>query len=147
MRTIEKDEEILTYYTGNNFGSREERREALLLNFGMLCSCSECSLEGEALEENERLRAEIREVNAELARKVKVKKAIQLAEKRMKLVKKLDFRADMMSELMNYYNIAVQARRLNLPCQDPDTVKLEALKYAKMFGDSFVNFYNNYFKN
>ena len=56
----------MTYYVGNNFGSREERRENLLLSFGLLCSCSECSLEGGDLVENERLRAEIREKWEEL---------------------------------------------------------------------------------
>ena len=63
LKTIEKGEEILENYWDTEkftYGSREFRREQLM-EFGFLCECSECSLEGEALQDNERMRAKVRE--------------------------------------------------------------------------------------
>ena len=64
LGTIEKDEEILINYRKGegeefNYGSRDYRRQRLLRTNGFLCQCFECSLEGEALEDNERMRAEV----------------------------------------------------------------------------------------
>ena len=61
IMTIEKDEEILLSYWNTKefiYGSREFSRQELLEDTAFLCECSECSLEGEDLEENERMRAD-----------------------------------------------------------------------------------------
>ena len=46
--------------------AREVRQQELLEILGFYCECSECSLEGEDLEENERMREEIREKEVEI---------------------------------------------------------------------------------
>ena len=64
MMVIEKDEEILLNYRNTSefvYGSRESRQRRMLQLRGFLCECSECSLEGEDLEENDRMREEIKE--------------------------------------------------------------------------------------
>ena len=64
LRTIENREEILVSYLPDGefvSGSREFRRQQLLEKRGFLCECSECSLEGEALEKSDRKRAELKE--------------------------------------------------------------------------------------
>ena len=69
LMNIEKDEEILTAYIPTQefvYGTREFRRQQLWETSAFNCQCSECSLEGEALEENERMRAEIREKEARI---------------------------------------------------------------------------------
>ena len=146
MRRIEKDEEILTYYTGNNFGSREERREALLLNFGMLCSCSECSLEGEALVENERLRAEIRKRWKELKKMLydgdgtdligkKVEKLVSLNQELRVLVSKLDIPHEKISQLINFsLPVACRARKLSVPgAPSIEDIKTEVYRYGDQY--------------
>ena len=71
MKSIEKGEEISVNYRDFvkfNYGSREYRQEVLTEKFAFLCQCSECSLEGEDLQENERMRGEIRENEMEITR-------------------------------------------------------------------------------
>ena len=158
IKTIEKDEEILISYKWGhaefNLGSREFRRQQLLEIFGFLCKCSECSLEGEDLEDNERMRAEIVEKDQEIEYLVRhqgsepiprksMKKVMKLAQERLKLVQKLDIRTEFLAAMVNFYHFAVRARRMDITCQnDPDIFKQEALKYAKMFGDSSIHCYN-----
>ena len=70
FKDIEKDEEILIAYHGAatkiSCGSREFRRQQILENKGFVCECSECSLEGEALEASDRERAEVKEKGRKL---------------------------------------------------------------------------------
>ena len=69
LRDIEKDEEILTAYCPTQefvYGTRDFRRQKLLETSAFLCECSVCSLEGEDLEENERIREEIRDKEREI---------------------------------------------------------------------------------
>ena len=71
LMTIEKDEEILTAYVPTDdfvYGTRDFRQQKLLETFAFRCQCSECSLEGEELEDNERMRAVIRENETEVKR-------------------------------------------------------------------------------
>ena len=45
--------------------------------------------------------------------------------------------------MMDFYDLAVVARLMDIPCvNEPDVFKREALKYAKMFGDIGLHFYN-----
>ena len=86
--TIEKNEEILVNYRDKfhfNYGSREYRRQDLLENFGgLLCLCesAECSLEGEDFEENERIRAEIREDDSEIRKLLRSKEYVPVPRRR-----------------------------------------------------------------
>ena len=69
MMIIEKDQEILVNYRGTKkffCGSKVFRKQELLKNFGFHCDCLECSLEGEDLQENDKMRAEIREMEGEI---------------------------------------------------------------------------------
>ena len=52
---------------------------------------------------------------------------------------KLNIRAPIVGAMIDFYRFARIAKALGLPCvNDPDIYKQEALKYAKMFGDSNV---------
>merc|ERR1712111_197809 len=101
---IEKDEELLVTYHAQGFESREERQQKLLKTHLFRCFCSECSLVGEELEENERMRAELREKTEKIeiilsskeffdrfnkVHQLNVKRAVKLSEEMMILVKKL----------------------------------------------------------
>ena len=155
--TIEKDEEILRSYqdtTDFDCGSREFRRQTLLEMRGFLCQCSHCSLEGEDLEENERMREEIREKGDEIGQllgcegsaavsRKDVKKAMKSAQRIVKLIQELNIRAGYVAAMIKFYQLAVLARIMNISCvNDPDIYKREALKYAKMFGDNYLYLYN-----
>ena len=65
------------------------------------------------------------------------------AQKRTKLVQKLNLRAMYMSEMLRFYVFAVKAEREGISCEnDPEVFKEEALKYAKMLGDGYLHIYN-----
>lgn len=158
LKTIEKGEEILENYWDTEkftYGSREFRREQLM-EFGFLCECSECSLEGEALQDNERMRAKVRENEPKLEQllvlgcegsdsdiRESLKKAMKLAQQRVKLIQKLDLRSQFVTEMAKFSCLAAGARDIGVSCQnDPDVFQQEALKYAKMFGDRYIYLYN-----
>ena len=156
LMDIEKDEEILISYRNKEefrFGSREFRRQQLLEMCGFHCQCSECSLEGEALRENELMRAEIREKEAKIPQLLKcegsnpvpkreMKKAMKLSNEKVELIKKLNLRDSFVREMVEFYLAATLAREREISAPDPDIFKHEALKYAKMFGDIYIYYYN-----
>ena len=154
---IEKGEEIVICHRNNEeflCRSRELRRQQLLWTFGFLCKCSECSLEGEDLEDNERMRTEIREKQEEVGKlmacegsdqKRSLKKAMKLAQLVTNLTQKLNIRAAVVPKMIEFYHIAFEARRMGIPCKnEPDIYKQEAFKYAKMFGDFYLHYYNKH---
>ena len=160
MKTIEKDEEILVNYQCGSevdFGSREFRMQELLGLNGILCSCSECSLEGEALVNNDLMRAELREKAAEITQLLRlyplprrdVKKAMKLSQQHTKLLQKLGLRAAFVPAMIGFYCAAIMARRMDISIleNDPEVFKQEALKYAKMFGDRYIHYYNKNINN
>ena len=155
LMTIEKGEEILVNYCNTSeivFGSREFRWQRLVRASGFFCQCSECSLEGETLEDNERMRAEIREKETEIEqllmsvgspRRSIVKKAMKLTQRKTNLIKNLNIRDRFVAEMVTSCRFAVEAKRLGISCKnDPEIFKQEAFKYAKMFGDFYICSYN-----
>ena len=152
LKTIEKDEEIVGNYKRKPefaYGSREFRRQELLEHDGLQCVCSECSLVGKDLEDNERMRAGIREKMVGIARlfncdlnaipRRSMKKALKLAQERLELVQRLDLKAQAVYETMNLYLLAVKEKKMGFSCvNDPDVYKQDAFKHAKMFGDLYV---------
>ena len=150
MKTIQKDEEIVVNYRDFvkfNFGSREYRQEELLQTFAFSCTCSECSLEGEALLENERIRAEIRDKEANIRKYSSpqaLKIAVGLCQELVKLVKELDLRLEFVNQLLNTYEGAKCATMMGgfRGVPDPNIFKNEALKYCQLFGDSDINHFN-----
>ena len=152
LKTMEKDEENLANYRNNEklvYGSREVRRQELLETRGFLCKCTECSLDGWDLEDNDGMRKEIREKNVAIRKLLtregpgpvprrKMKKAIVLANQRVELVKKLNLRAEFVVEMAEFYLAATNARKMGISVSDPDSFKQEAIKYAKMFGESYI---------
>ena len=141
MMEIEKGEEITVCYLAIKefiYGSRESRQQQMLDHGAFLCQCCECSLEGEDLEENEKIRTELRERKDE-----PLKKAMKWAQKRTKLVQKLNLPAMYMSEMLRFHVFADMAKREGISCEnDPEVLKQEAFKYAKMLGDDNLHFYN-----
>ena len=144
LKTIEKDEEINIIYNaddGVHYSTRDLRREKLFERMAFLCQCSECSLEGRALEENERMRVEIREKYAELenllsrGRGSLGNRPMMIAVERLELVKKLDYRMNFVIELLQVYKLAADSKMLGISAPDPNTFKREALDYAKKQGD------------
>ena len=115
-----------------------------------ICSCSECSLEGEALLENERIRAEIREKEQkteELEKKIRglfgaaqrgsLMELLETSQATLKLVKKLDIQLEIVRLLGLCYEDARNAvfmagsRDRDLP----KALKKEAEEHAKKHGD------------
>lgn len=163
LMDIEKDQEILVSYMSEKicYDSRDCRREKLWERFVFLCSCSECSLEGEALDINEGLRAKLRQI---IAKKLQVdqllspygasnsapprelvKKSMKLTQKRVKLVQKLDLRDRFVTAMVNSYGLASIGQSLDNPIpNEKEIYKQEALKYAKMFGDCFIHAFYRY---
>ena len=151
IMTIEKGEEILVNYRDTDeivFGTREVRRQELLENFGFLCQCSECSLAGEALQDNEMVRTEIREKEAQVAKILRfegsdprssVKLGLEVAQRRMELFQKLDLQDRMVVANLDFYLFAAAARAMGVSAPDPDVFKKEALKYAEMCGDFHIH--------
>ena len=73
-----------------------------------------------------------------------VKKAMKLIQKRVKLIQKLNIRALIMPAMIDFYRLANVARMMNIFCEnDPNIYKQEALKYAKIFGDHNIYYYNS----
>ena len=155
IKIIEKDEEILiNYHSGPeiSYGSREFRRQLILEYRGFLCGCSECSLEGEEREENDRMRAEIRQKDEELNQlnqledpfsRKPLKKAMKLFQQRLKLIQKLNIWAGVVAAMIEFYHLAVTAREMGISCEnDPQVFKQEAWKYAQMFGDNHIHLFN-----
>ena len=146
IKTIEKDEEILTSYLFPKefvYGSREFRQQKLLEFVGFLCQCSVCSLEGEALLEDDRIRAKIRQKTAEINQLLSceesaVEEAMKVAQRKTKLVQKLDIRSEFFSEMIQFCGFAVLARKKGISAPDPEIFRQEALKYAKMSGDCYI---------
>jgi hypothetical protein len=153
IMVIAKDQEILTNYLSGepefHYGSREARRQELLERSGFLCECSECSLEGEALQDNERLRTEIRETDREIdplithegnVRRSSMKRYIKLSQERINLVEKLGIRGEMfVFEMMSFHAAATKAKEMGMAAPDPTIIKQEALKHAKICGDESMN--------
>ena len=161
LRPIEKDEEILLAYfdkTETCYGSRNDRRERLQEKFGFLCECSECSLEGEALDINEGIRVEIRQITEERSRLMRpqgsssgpsrknMKKSMKLSQQKVNLLQKLDLRALFVTAMINFYAQSKMGRdNYDIPSKnDPEVFKMEALKYAKMYGDCFIHIFHRY---
>ena len=137
-----------------HYGSREFRRQDLLENEAFLCKCSECSLEGEALEENERMRAEIMKKKVEFAQlkknglsskmsKMKLKRVVKLTLESLNLVRKLDIRQRFVMELLTAFKLTSMAKMRGIPAPDPNVFEREALDHAKMYGDAEMNIYNS----
>ena len=157
IKVIEKDEEILMNFRYNPkfvYGSREFRQQDLLETGMFLCKCSECSLEGRDLEDNEKLRAEIREFGEEIdellaydvsLERRSMKRAMKLAQKKTNIVQRLQIRVDYFTEMVVFFFAATRARAMGVSAPDPDIYKREALKFAKMFGDRHIYFYNRFF--
>ena len=148
LKTIEKDEEINVSYKGEvkfQYGTRDLRRQQLYEAMVFLCQCPECSLEGEALGEKERMREEIREKEEKM--KILLRqgsgRAMTATVERLELVKKLDNRITFVFELLQVSKLALESRMLGLSALDPNKFKREALDYAKKFGDADMSIYSD----
>ena len=149
LKSIEKGEEILVNYSEQgpeiNYGSmsRKFRREELLEKRGFLCKCSECSLEGKALEDNERMREKIGGMRVKIAQLVgsmDLGRAMEESREMIVLVKKLDIRLQFLKELLGAFMVASAMEKLNMMCgPDPEIFQTEALGYA--IGDVGMHHY------
>ena len=130
---------------------------------GFICSCSECSLDGEALLENERLRAEIRKKDlktkmlvpqiqrlcgvAPAAQKRPLMELLQTSQAIVRLVKKLDIQLEIVNQLTKCFEDALQARMMGFSREpDPSAIKKEAQEHAKKLGDGQMLLYNECMK-
>ena len=76
-----------------------------------------------------------------------MKKAMKLSNQRMELIKKLNIRALFVTEMLEFYIAATNAKMMGITVTDPVIFKDEARKYAKMFGDCFIHGYNTFLNN
>ena len=146
---------MATYYYSEPFASRDKRQKTLLATHQFLCQCSQCSLEGEALQENGKMRSEIREKREKIISLMKtsrsalhlyrrnVKKAVPLSQELMERVRKLNLQPQIVDRLLQTaLPVAWTARMLGLTAPDPDGIKHEALQFCQKFGDAMMNDYN-----
>ena len=75
-----------------------------------------------------------------------MKRAMKLSQDRLKLVQKLDIRANFVDEMINFNRAASKATYLGISSPEPSIFKREALKWARMFGDSEMQVYIKEFK-
>ena len=160
LKIIEKNEEILMNYSfefnveillsysfeyeiykTTNCYSREERRKTLLEGFAFICGCLECSLEGEALGENERNRGEIRMKEIEDEKLMKnpsyenLGKSLKLRQEIVELVKRLDLQEIIPEEIMKCAAVAQKIRDLGFSDgPDPNILMYEAKSQNKSVG-------------
>ena len=74
-----------------------------------------------------------------------MKRVMKLAQKKTKLAQKLNIRAGFVSQMLDFHTLAIMARMMGISCEnEPDIFKREAWKYAKMFGDNYIHFYNRF---
>ena len=155
LKMIEKDEEISANYwecEDINLGTREFRQQFMLENHGFLCKCSECLLEEQALEDNDKLRAEAAALKSKIVNLLagktplntnNVKKALELCPEMMTRIVKLDVQIEILDKLLQFsLPLAYLAKMRKLEAQDPQIIKLEAMGYCKLFGDAKLNDYN-----
>merc|ERR1719228_1237686 len=149
---VKKGEEILVNYVDLedfNYGSREVRRAVLADKFGFLCKCSECSLEGAELELNEQQRADvvsnlatIKALMAQFEEKATVT-ALQTGSSTVATVTELGLAYELPRVLLNMYQVAMAARYQNIiGTVTPAMFGERALSFCRLFGDSFMYFYN-----
>merc|ERR1711974_286044 len=110
-----------------------------------------CSLEGEEFEENERIRAEIREEEAvalvKKSRPLDVRRALKLSQDLLDLVRKLNLQPQIALCLVyRALPAALHARKTGLRGPDPRSVKEEALEYSNKFGASMMYTYNKMYE-
>ena len=113
-------------------------------------------MEGETLKENEKLRAEIWEKHANIGQllsgessvsRKSMKRAMKLSGDRMTLVKKLDIRAAFVGEMINFHRAAIRAKMLGISVHpEPNVLRQEALKWARICGDSAMQVFLQEFK-
>jgi len=154
VKVIEKYEEILACYNNDDFGSRETMQQKLLKRYAFRCLCSECSLEGEELEENERMRTEIREKRETIINLISgrssippedVDRAVKLSKELMILVRKLNLQPQIVDRLLQTaLPVAWAARFMGLRGPNPTSIKEEALGYCQKFGDTMMHEYNKF---
>ena len=149
LKAIEKGQEILVNYSEQgpeiNYGSKSRgfRREELLEKRGFLCLCSECSLEGKALEDNEKMREKIGGMRAKVAQlvgKFHWGRALEESLETLDLLKKLDIRLQFLKEFLGAYMVASGLRKYLLLGPDPEIFLDAALDYA--IGDVYMDHYN-----
>merc|ERR1712059_69661 len=152
VKNIRKGEEILINYVDTqafNYGTRDYRRDVLVDKFSFICRCSECSLEGDMLGENEKKRQEVvrnLEQVKELMAKFKERstmEAMKLGTSTVGLVRGLGLVYEVPRVLLNCYQMATAARYQNiLGVVNPTVFSDQALSYCRQFGDSFMYFYD-----
>ena len=154
VKVIEKGEEILATYHSEHFGSRDTRQKTLLESWQFLCQCSQCSLEGKALQQNNMMRAEVRgkrekikdlldtAASSSLLRRRNVEKAVSLSQEMMEPMRELNLQPQLPYCLLRTaLPVAWNARRLGLTAPDQDTIKQVGLEFSQEFG--FMIWYNN----
>ena len=98
------------------------------------------------------MRAEIREKEAEVIQlrtgdgsRRSLKKVMKLVQQRTNLIKKLNLRTGFVAAMIDFHNLAVMARRMDIASVNPPEVyEKEAFKYAEIFGDFYIDVSNRY---
>lgn len=158
---INKGEEILMNYLGDLL-LRKDRQERLQKNWRFLCCCKICSLKGDELEKNEKIREQVQECK-KISGKYRISSTKDIAdmeadlkneEKWLELVKMI--REEMMTrdELWGYLNCYVCSHDLlvrtgrtnntvlhNVYKNKYNAYKEEAFEIAKRMGSAYIKVY------
>ena len=145
IKTIRKNEEICTdYLSGKMFsmGLRKDRIEQIVKLANFICRCTECSLQGEALEENENARREYLDIKKDLPQLgyTNKKLAFRKSQRMVDIVRKLDLEINLYEVLLNCHHFALMARQSGASgIENPETSREEAWKRCQHFGEAGIS--------
>lgn len=146
IKTIMKGEEIcVSYCCGERFimGLRKDRQGEITKKFNFICQCGECSLEGQALMENDKARREYLYKKNYLPQNLQhnIILGYKKAKKMVDIVRKLDIQFELFWMLFDFYRFAVKAKagakeldKEDIP--NPQIIKNEAWELCQHHGES-----------
>ena len=143
VREIKEGEEILVRYWGAfTFPSRDER-QARLRDWNFICNCEVCSLTGDELIENEKVRKKIRDLHAAIDVKLQLglpKQAYEAAKEKLKMMRSIE--KEMVVQLLDaLLKCCEMAALCNLPSSHTSGMMKQAKDMSGLFGDSDIDYY------
>ena len=141
VREIKEGEEILVRYWGAfSFPSRDER-QARLRDWNFICNCEVCSLTGDELIENEKVRKKIQDLHTGMDIKSQLgfpKQAYEAAKEKLKIMRSIEneMGVDLPTALVE---CCLLASVCGLPSSSTAELMKKAKDMSKLFGDSHVH--------
>ena len=143
-REIKEGEEILASYieSGKSFPCKDERQK-LLRKWNFICNCEICSLTGDALIENEKVRKKISYLHHAVvvnANSGSIHQALEAAKEKLKTMKtiKKEMILQLPAALMECCEMAAHCK---IPSSSTAELEKKAKEMSEHFGDCYVHNY------